>query len=326
MIEFKSIRSIEDINKLISRLTSDDGESLNFELKGTNGDGKFSKHHKNNLAKEICAFTNTYGGILCFHNGNGSKIEPFEELVSKSNFNPIESWLKDSLEPRLLGIDIKLVDGIFIINIPESKTKPHRTNGTSEYYYRHSTISQRMPEIMISSMYRSQDYLSFSVSNFLAMKKNVLSLFSTIENHSNIAGTKPKIDIQILGNIDLRLTFFENKFAEVNPKIFLDKKENEIFKEIVSISSNTEFKEQILYPKDKIVFPIITQPNNEINKLNFILIRLNCMFKQSIKYTKHSIYKKNDKGELELFKESDDEKYMQIDVEYFIQLMKDKNK
>ena len=292
MTTFENINSRNDIDEIIQKASSDDGESLDFELKGSQGELKFTKDFKKILAKEICAFANTYGGVLCFHFGGDTDILPFPTTVANTNFNSLEGWLRDCLEPKSLGMNLKIVDDIYIINIPESKTKPHRTNGTKEYYYRHSTISQKMPEIMISSMYRSQDFLNFSASVSLSKMNSQLAIHVYVNNHSNLSGSKPKIQIQLYSNIGCQIEYGNNSY--------FDRHSKDSFKSSAMIhslkipacgmiSTNSDFAELILYPKDNISLTNFSKPDERIKKLHFILVRMDCMFKESIRQTEYKI-------------------------------------
>ena len=291
-MDFRTTNKLKDIEDLMKKASSDDGESLNFELKGSQGESKFQKGHKKLLAKEICAFANTYGGVLCFHFGGDTNLERFPNGVASSNYNSIEGWLRDSLEPKHLGMDLKIVDDIILINIPESKTKPHRTVSTSEYYYRHSTISQKMPEIMISSMYRSQDYLNFNSSISIGKSGSLLNFNIDIQNFSNISGTKPKIQIQFFGK--------SGSFIQFNLNTYFDKNSRDSFQTSPHISrlkipfcgmleTNSDFSERILYPLDKITLINFSIPNENIKDLKYLLVRMDCMFKESQRQTEYSI-------------------------------------
>jgi len=62
------------------------------------------------------------------------------------------------LNPAAYGIDVKPVDGILLILVPQSKTKPHQYR--DRYYYRLAGASNPMPELMISAMYRARSALT----------------------------------------------------------------------------------------------------------------------------------------------------------------------
>ncbi len=293
------MKNLAEIQKLADSSSSSDGESLNFELKGSDGKSDFSQKIKNSLAKEICAFANTYGGILCYHYGEDNVITPFPDTSAKDNFNSIEGWLRDCLEPKLLGIDIEIIDGVYIIKIPESKTKPHRTYKTSEYLYRHSTISQRMPEIMISSMYRSQDYLNFTSSVGVSKLSKQLHVHTHIQNRSNLSGSKPKIQIQLYA--------FINKHIDFDPGPYFDKHHNDSYQSsgllnslkiplLSFISTNATFSERLLYPQDRITLSCFTKAFDEVKNIKHVLVRMDCMFKEATRQTEHKLVEFTEDG------------------------------
>lgn len=291
------MKNIEDIQNQIARSSSNDGESLNFELKGCTGQNKFLPASKKLLAKEICAFANTYGGTLCYHYGADNEIKKFPEDIAKSLFERIEGWLRDSLEPKLLGINIEIIDNIFLITVPESKTKPHCTSNGTEYYYRHSTISQKMPEIMISSMYRSQDYLNFTLSATISKIGKQLSFSISIQNHSNISGSKPKVQIQLFSNLKRSIDFFNsNYFDKFTEDSFMVSSIMSTLKitRCCALSTNFKFSEKILYPQDNILLSHYSKQDDDVSSLKYILIRADCMFKESIRKTEYTLVEFDD--------------------------------
>ena len=288
-MNFETIGTLADIKNLIKESSSDDGEGLNFELKGSEGEINFTKTHKRILSQEICAFANTYGGILCFHFGKKTTIERFPDEVTSSKFNSIEGWLRDSLEPKLLGIDIKIVDGVYLINIPESRNKPHRTSITAEYYYRHSTISQKMPEIMISSMYRSQDYLTFTATVSVSRMNSQLHMHVFIHNHSNLAGTKPKVQLQISCKIGKKIEFPKGYYFEEYPKDSFNGGPLIQIPLNAMVETNSGFSDKILYPQDTITLSNYSKPDPKIREIRYVLVRMDCMFKESIRQTEYKL-------------------------------------
>ena len=256
--QFNTITSLTHIAQAfqLNQSISDDGESSTFEFKGTAGDRtKFNKDDKKKFAKEISAFANTYGGILCIHKGGDTSIEPFEPSEVDSLKTPLEGWLRDSLEPPLQGIESKVCEGIFLVYVPQSLTKPHRSALDRDYYYRHNTQSAPMAEVMISAMYRSQDYLATSLSVALYRENTSLSFRFFLENESMIAGTHPQVIIQIYSP---QPGILEPSLQE-NPHIVRigSARINPLFVHSPRIHSNCtvgtseEFQKRILYPKDR---------------------------------------------------------------------------
>lgn len=288
-MKFDEIKSIKDIKAIISSNSSDDGESVSFELKGANDELSFNRDIKTKLNKEICAFANTYGGTLCFHNGTDREIDSFSDEYVKTNYQSIESWLNDALEPRLLGMEFKCVENVLLIYIPESVNKPHRTNEgkKSQYYYRHITQSTPMPEIMVSSMYRSQDYLDFEldVNAFQNPDYNQLSVRIEVHNVSNLAGSLPKIELEIFTNKRNPIVLSDGKNIRSLTKSWDFTEFEKLFRMNSSafLETSSYFSEQILYPKDKLRLDLSSE--GTYTRVECMLLRVSCIFKEVPKKT-----------------------------------------
>jgi len=285
---FQNINSIDDIRKIIKSASSKDGEFKDFELKGSSNSGIFTKEVKQNLAKEICAFANTYGGTLIYHKGDNLNIIPFSDDEINTLALSFESWLVDSLEPKLSGIEFKIVENAIAIKIVESKTKPHRTSGKKkDYFFRHLTQSIPMPEIMIASMYRSQEYLDYSFNTHFERIDNSLYFKIQIVNNSRISGTKPKVRMQIY--------CMKQFFIELHHPQYLEHTFSKHTFQVPKALSNynlygngffetsQKFTQQILYPKDKIEMNHMTKPNEKINEHEYYLVVTDCCFLESVR-------------------------------------------
>jgi hypothetical protein len=296
---FDAIKSRADIDKIIEQSSSSDGEDSRFEMKGTSGKTEIQRDEKKLFAKEISAFANTYGGILCIHKGKDVEIQSFELLEATSLHNRIETWLRDSLEPRLQGMILKECDGLFLIFIPESRTKPHRSAVPPEknYYYRHNTQSETMSELMISAMYRSQDYLSTSALISLGKSDTQkLDLGLVINNESMIAGTKPRATIQIFSCQQGRFKpdFCGNRveFEELLGEHFT---RPNVFSPTLGIHPNCQirtpdkFQDFILYPKDKFILSCELSPYSpfDTKSVRFFMVRLDYFFLETTPQVKY---------------------------------------
>jgi len=218
-MDYKELNSLHDIIALSESTKTTDGESISFELKGTAHRDKFDSGDKNRLAKEISAFANTYGGIICFHfgkDGHDQEIKPFPNISSRIIYRSLEGWLLNSLEPQLRGMDVALVEGVFVINIPESENKPHRSaREKKEYYYRHGTQSQSMPEIMISSMYRSQRVFSYTPSISANIYDEGFRFTVNVKNESTLSGSVPKFELYVfLSKKGMGFTIQDNEYFD----------------------------------------------------------------------------------------------------------------
>jgi hypothetical protein len=292
---FNDIESRSDIDEIIKKSSSPDGEYIWFEMKGTSEKVKIDRDLKKLFAKEISAFANTYGGILCIHKGKDTEVKSFEPLEINDLHNCVETWLRDSLEPRSQGMILKERSGLFLILIPESRTKPHRSALDKLYYYRHNTQSQTMSELMISAMYRSQDYLATSASIVLNKgNPQQLSLDLIINNKSMIPGTKPRVMIQLFSCHQGRLNYFTygKKVAGWPTESFTVPYSfycNSSLYSNCEIHTTDEFKDFILYPKDELRLTCYLSPRDgfDINHIRFCLIRLDYFFLETTRQIKY---------------------------------------
>ena len=170
---YNNIKTVEDINNYLS--DTDDGESGIIEFKAV---GKLSgKSEKGNfralIAKEMCAFANSEGGILVV----GVKIEDGKALSACEEPN-LENFLEKQkismyLEPSLKGLNFKSLKTTdegnkpVIIMIPKSDFLPHKTISNyndvegknkdivGEYFVREGSDSRRLSEQLVRAMYLS---------------------------------------------------------------------------------------------------------------------------------------------------------------------------
>jgi predicted HTH transcriptional regulator len=98
----------------------ENGESLSCEFKR-----KFSTHEK--IAKEMIAFANTNGGVMLFG------VDDNKEIIGVDSEKTEVELVKETAEKYCippLQYEVEFVDingkEIVIVNIPESKNKPHR--------------------------------------------------------------------------------------------------------------------------------------------------------------------------------------------------------
>ncbi|RYC72508.1 helix-turn-helix domain-containing protein [Candidatus Nanogingivalis gingivitcus] len=170
---YHNIVNTDDINKYLS--DTDDGESGIIEFKEVDQLNDKSKKatFRAKIAKEMCAFANSEGGILVV----GVKVEDGKVIPACKESN-LENFLEKQkiskyLEPSLKGLNFKSLgveDGSnkpVIIMIPKSEFLPHRTinnyndvEGKSkdivgEYFVRESSDSRKLSEQLVRAMYLS---------------------------------------------------------------------------------------------------------------------------------------------------------------------------
>ena len=176
---FNKIEKIEDIKKYMSDI--EDGETSYLEFKGVHDNlldkskKKESARFRLTIAKEICAFANTDGGILII----GVDKRKGVDLELNNECENIESWadnnLTDLLEPRLHGFSVKSIEADsgnrpIAIYVPRSKMAPHRVRNSypkvlkgekeiidipAEYFVRRGTKSEKLEENLVRAMYLS---------------------------------------------------------------------------------------------------------------------------------------------------------------------------
>lgn len=176
---FNKIEKIEDIKKYMSDI--EDGETSYLEFKGVHDNlldkskKKESARFRLTIAKEICAFANTDGGILII----GVDKRKGVDLELNNECENIESWadnnLTDLLEPRLHGFSVKPIEADsenrpIAIYVPQSKMAPHRVRNNypkvlkgekeiidipAEYFVRRGTKSEKLEENLVRAMYLS---------------------------------------------------------------------------------------------------------------------------------------------------------------------------
>lgn len=241
---YHDISNIDDINKYLS--DTDDGESGIIEFKEVDQLNDKSKKatFRAKIAKEMCAFANSEGGILVV----GIKIEN-GKVVSACKEPNLENFLEQQkistyLEPSLKGLNFKSLDvedesnEPVIIMIPKSDFLPHRTINNykyvtgenkdivGEYFVRESGDSRRLSEQLVRAMYLSAGRLPR-----FEIKPNVKLFYGKDQyKHS-------RIEIKSVVNpdptkfikdyyYDMRVTLVDNKFKEIpiknSDKIYFD--------------------------------------------------------------------------------------------------------
>lgn len=131
----------DEIKFLISQ-----GEGYNLEFKES-----FSK----SIAREICAFANANGGkILLGVTDNG-------EIKGISITNSLRSRIQDiarNFDPPL-GVAIRCVDNVVVIDIPEGVNRPYSTNG--KFYLRYGANSQQLGRDEIRKFFQVEGLVLF---------------------------------------------------------------------------------------------------------------------------------------------------------------------
>lgn len=251
---YHNIVNIDDINKYLS--DTDDGESGIIEFKEVDQLNDKSKKatFRAKIAKEMCAFANSEGGILVV----GVKVKDGKVIPACKESN-LENFLEKQkiskyLEPSLKGLNFKSLgveDGSnkpVIIMIPKSEFLPHRTinnyndvEGKSkdivgEYFVRESSDSRKLSEQLVRAMYLSASRLPrFEI-------KPDIELFYGKDKYEH-----SRIEIKSVVNPD-PAKFIKDYYCDIRVKLFDDK-----FKEIPIKNSDKIYfnSSSPIYPSNK---------------------------------------------------------------------------
>jgi len=161
------------------------GESLNVEYKQ-----RFSSHEK--IAKEMIAFANTRGGYLFIGVDDNKKIYGIAGEKGDSDFvkETAEKYCEPKLEIFLECMSIDKKD-ILVVEIPESKNKPHRIQdyktsldlNTSEIYVRVNDKSVPASKEMIKLM---QTQTHGKTLEHYEVGQSERVVFNYLDNHERI--------------------------------------------------------------------------------------------------------------------------------------------
>lgn len=260
---YHNINTVEDINKYLS--DTDDGESGIIEFKSVPKALNTKNAIANNkalMAKEMCAFANSEGGILIV----GVGVEDGKAVLACKEPN-LENFLEKQkismyLEPSLKGLDFKSL-GVkdennkpVIIMIPKSDFLPHRVMSNysninqdeakgiaGEYFVREGTDSHKLSEQLVRAMY---------LSSGRAPRFEVVPVIKFIKDHN-----RKVIDIQALVYPD-KYKFIDKYYFSAKLKMY-----DEFFDSISEYSSGKDIfdisilmdgeqnKKMPIYPSDE---------------------------------------------------------------------------
>lgn len=177
---FNSIKSLGDLQPYL--IDTEDGESPTLEFKSLQG-YSFDKNNVGdtmaNLAKEICAFLNTGGGLILW--GGSYNKTTSQATISNASTENLSDFLDKRLsimvEPAPKGVDYDWIkdnddNRALLIFVPRSDFAPHRVGSwtikegekakekiTGRYFQRVGTSSQMMSENLIRAMYLSSGHI-----------------------------------------------------------------------------------------------------------------------------------------------------------------------
>lgn len=181
----------DDIVELVEVRQEREGRRLDY--KGAIGDPEKAKKE---LAKDVCAFANSDGGVLVIGVDKDRQIVGVEPKV---NNRDVDEWLNQVLvgriEPAVKYADPKLIEVpesnkvVVILQVPESADKPHRMVEGSAYMVRMNDSSKPAEHSQVRSMFHGAERRDGGLDAFLD-QRNLLHedapLFGQNRNSSRL--------------------------------------------------------------------------------------------------------------------------------------------
>jgi ATP-dependent DNA helicase RecG len=149
---------------------------------------EFKESIDKSLAKEVCAFANTDGGILLIGVTDAGKIKPLNIT------NELKSRVQDTINQIEPKIRVEIViheDGILQINIPKGANRPYSCS--DGFYVRIGPNSQKLGRNEIIELFQSEGLIQFDKLEH--QRADFLSDFDRFAYHNFL--TKAKISNQI---------------------------------------------------------------------------------------------------------------------------------
>ncbi len=155
--------TLGDIRELVQ---NGEQENLMLEYKSSGAVGDWSPSKRNELAKDVCAFANSAGGIIVIGVcEDAHKPSYLDEGVDTriSSKEAIESALQARISPRVENLTIKEIPNpnlpffsYFVFGVPSSMRAPHMCNPFYRYYRRYNFESVPMEQYEVEDVRRRQ--------------------------------------------------------------------------------------------------------------------------------------------------------------------------
>lgn len=155
--------TLEDLHSV---LASGEQEHVSLDYKASLAIGDWTDRNRNELAKDLCAFANSAGGIIVIGIGEiEHKPAIIDEGVDTTRVSKeaIESALAARISPRIDGLTIKEIPNptranwsYFVIGIPRSNRAPHMCSPLHRYYKRYNFECVPMEHYEVEDVRRRQ--------------------------------------------------------------------------------------------------------------------------------------------------------------------------
>jgi predicted HTH transcriptional regulator len=140
---------------------TDASENLTFDckLKGNSQSPKLDRDDRKNLAKAVCAFANSDGGMLLWgvdarERGGVDRLIDKKPIANIKAFaNEVERAIPALISPQISGLEFHVIDsgtvaegGFLAVRVPLSERRPHMSqcNSAPGFYYRKGHTSEPM--------------------------------------------------------------------------------------------------------------------------------------------------------------------------------------
>lgn len=154
------------LDDIYAVLASGEQENVSLEYKASLAIGEWTDRNRNELAKDLCAFANSAGGIMII---GINEVEHKPEFVDdgvdtrKASKEAVESALAARISPRIDGLTIKEIPNpkipycsYFVLGIPRSMRAPHMCNAFHRYYKRYNFECVPMEHYEVEDVRRRQ--------------------------------------------------------------------------------------------------------------------------------------------------------------------------
>ncbi|HEY3377052.1 MAG TPA: ATP-binding protein [Armatimonadota bacterium] len=155
--------TLEDIHAVLEH---GEQENVTLDYKASLAIGEWTDRNRNELAKDLCAFANSAGGLIIIGVGEiEHKPAVIDDGVDTTRVSKeaIESALAARITPRIDGLTIKEIPNparagyaYYVIGIPRSMRAPHMCSPLHRYYKRYNFECVPMEHYEVEDVRRRQ--------------------------------------------------------------------------------------------------------------------------------------------------------------------------
>ncbi|MDE0553467.1 MAG: ATP-binding protein, partial [Candidatus Poribacteria bacterium] len=155
-----SPRKLKDLENMIKDQIQED---IHLDYKSSSA--LLLKNSREEIAKDVSAFTNSDGGCIIYGIEEDNQIpKRIDSGVDHHKYTRerLEDVITSNISPRIDGITISRIqlspdNSVYIVDIPKSSRGPHQARGSYRYYKRFNFKSQPMEDYEINDI-RSRNH------------------------------------------------------------------------------------------------------------------------------------------------------------------------